>query len=393
MPWVTQEIMNQRTEFALKALQTDNFRALCREYEISARVGYKWLERFKAEGMAGMRDQSRRPKGSPRQLSEEVVCRVVRLKQQYRHWGPRKIREVYGRSWGGAPSESSFKRVLERCGMTEKKRVREVKESVRLSSGRKASAPNEVWTVDFKGYWHDAHGRCDPLTVRDEYSRYVLELRALPNAHTGTVQACFEGLFERHGVPQAIRSDNGSPFASTRGLLGLTRLSAWWVANGIELERSRPGCPQDNGAHERMHRDIAREIEGIDYGQRQAAFETWRREFNEERPHQALGMQVPAEVYRNCEQRWPGTPDRLHYPGRATRRVNKAGEFNYEAERIFVSVSLGGWDIALSPRADGDLEVYFSRLLLGVLDAQTHAFIPVTKHCPSKEAAPTAPSD
>ena len=141
MPWATQEIMNQRSEFALKALQTENFRGLCREYGISARVGYKWLERFKAEGMGGMRDQSRRPKGSPRQLSEEVVCRMVRLKEQHRHWGPRKIREVYGRSWGEAPSESSFKRILERCGLTEKKREREVRENARLCSGKKASAP------------------------------------------------------------------------------------------------------------------------------------------------------------------------------------------------------------------------------------------------------------
>jgi transposase InsO family protein len=307
------------------------------------------------------------------------VCRMVRLKEQHRHWGPRKIREVYGRSWGEAPSESSFKRILERCGLTEKKREREVRENARLCSGKKASAPNEVWTVDFKGWWHDGQGRCEPLTVRDEYSRYVLELRALPNAYTGTVQACFERLFEQHGVPQAIRSDNGSPFANTQGLLGLTRLSAWWVANGIELERSRPGCPQDNGGHERMHRDIAREVEGIDYQERQAALETWRREFNEERPHEALGMQVPAEVYRNSEQRWPGTPERLLYPGMATRRVNKRGEFSHEGERIFASISVGGWDIGLSPRADGDLEIYFCRLLLGVLDAQTHAFKPVTK--------------
>lgn len=392
MPWETKDQMNQRLEFVLKALKTENFRGLCREYGISARVGYKWMERFKAEGMSGMGDQSRRPKGSPRQLSEEMVCRMVRLKQQYRHWGPKKIREVYGRSWGEAPSESSFKRVLERCGMTEKKRVREIKENARIASGKKASAPNQMWTVDFKGWWHDREGRCEPLTVRDEYSRYVLEVRALANAQTETVQACFERLFEEYGIPGAIRSDNGTPFANTRALLGFTRLSAWWVANGIELERSRPRCPQDNGAHERMHRDMAREIEGSDYPERQAVLETWRREFNEERPHEALGMQVPAKVYRPSEQRWSGPPDRLHYPGMATRRVNKVGEFSHEGERIFLSVAFGGWDIGLKAQKDGNLEAYFCRLLLGTIDGQTHGFTPVTKNLPKQEPPTSEPA-
>lgn len=238
--------MNQRMEFALKALQTDNFRALCREYGISTKVGYKWRGRFVAEGVAGLRDLSRRPKGSPSALSEEEICRIVRLKERHRHWGPRKLHELYLRQWGVGPSESSFKRVLERCGLTEKRRLRAAATAGRIASGRRASAPNEVWTVDFKGWWYDAQGKCNPLTVRDEYSRYLLEMRALADARTVTVQSCFERLFGEYGVPGAIRSDNGSPFGS-HGLLGLSRLSAWWIANGIDLERSRPGCPQDNG--------------------------------------------------------------------------------------------------------------------------------------------------
>jgi putative transposase len=151
--------------------------------------------------------------------------------------------------------------------------------------------------VDFKGWWYDRHRRCNPVTVRDEYTRYVLELRAVPDAKTETVQACFERLFERHGLPGVIRSDNGPPFACSHALLGSTRLSVWWLANGVDLERSRSGCPQDNGGHERMHRDIAGELEGSPYEERQAALETWRREFNEERPHEALGMKTPAEIY------------------------------------------------------------------------------------------------
>ena len=172
---------------------------------------------------------------------EEEVCGMVRIKQRHRHWGAQKIRQVYLRQQGHAPSESSFKRVLERCGLTEKRKVRVARQTGRIGSGRKANAPNEVWTVDFKGWWHDREGRCEPLTVRDEYSRYVLELRALPNARTATVQMCFERLFSEHGLPEAIRSDNGVPFASPNGLLGLSQLSVWWLAIGINLERSRRG--------------------------------------------------------------------------------------------------------------------------------------------------------
>src|SRR5262249_36320164 len=156
--------------------------------------------------------------------------------------------------------------------------------------GKKASAANEVWTVDFKGWWYGAQGgRCEPLTVRDEFSRYVLDLRALPDASMKTVRAAFERLFERSGLPGAIRSDNGSPFANVTGVLGLTQLSAWWVALGIDLERGRPGCPQDNGAHERLHLDIGKELEAKRLGEQQAVLDQWRRSFNEERPHEALG--------------------------------------------------------------------------------------------------------
>ena len=377
MPWETQDLMNQRTEFAMKALQTDNFRALCREYGISARVGYKWRDRFVAGGLGGMSEQSRRPRRSPGKLEEEVICRMVRLKERHRAWGPQKIREVYLRQHGAAPSESSFKRIFAHCGLTEKRQARPAAATGRIASGRQAQGCNEVWTVDFKGWWYDRDGRCEPLTVRDEYSRYVLELRALPNARTATVQACFTQLFACYGLPGAIRSDNGVPFASPRGLLGLSRLSAWWLAHGIDLERSRPGCPQDNGAHERLHRDIARELEGIEHEQRQAAFETWRREFNEERPHQALGLRVPAQVYTPSPRAWAGGLEQISYPGLATRRVHKAGHIVYEGQAIHLCSALAGWDVGLRPHPRGGLEVYFAQLLLGLLEPQTAAFIPV----------------
>jgi len=231
MPWKETDAMKQRTEFVLRAFKTDNFRALCREYGISPKTGYKWRERFIQEGVSGMEELSRRPKSSPAGLSEAVVCEMIRIKQKHLAWGPRKVRNIYARVHGQTPSESSFKRVFERAGYTQRRRLRRREEAGRLQSGRKAQAPNEVWTVDFKGWWYGVNGgRCEPLTVRDEFSRYVLELRAMPDARTQTVRESFEKLFERHGLPEAIRSDNGAPFANTRAVLGLTRLSAWWVA-------------------------------------------------------------------------------------------------------------------------------------------------------------------
>ena len=175
--------------------------------------------------------------------------------------------------------------------MTERRaRRRAAAPGGRLHSGRRAQAPNEVWTVDFKGWWYDeGKRRCEPLTVRDEHTRYVLELRRLKDARSDTVRRAFEQLFSRYGLPQAIRSDNGAPFAATSALLGLSRLSAWWVALGIDLERGRPGHPQDNGAHERLHRDISMELEGVRGRDAQAALDLWREQFNDERTARSTG--------------------------------------------------------------------------------------------------------
>jgi len=377
MPWKETQKMDQRMEFVMKALVHPNFRELCREYRVSAKTGYKWRERFVRPGLAGLDELSRRPHGHAAELGEAVVCEIVRLKQAHPHWGPRKIRALYQRKHGGeVPSESSFKRVLERAGLTVRRRVRRVAETGRLGNGRKATEPNEVWSVDFKGWWRDREGlRVEPLTVRDEHSRMLLEMRALADIRTVTLRACFERLFERYGLPGAIRSDNGVPFASSRGLLGLSRLSAWWLVLGIDLERGRPGCPQDNGAHERMHLDIRRELEGGRVGRDQAAFDLWREQYNTERPHEALGMRVPGEVYRRSERVYEGTPTEIDYGGMATRKVrDKSGEIGYRKERILITSAIGGWTVGLSPQADGLVEVWFSRMLLGHIDPETASF-------------------
>jgi putative transposase len=374
MPWKKTEPMEQRIEFALKALRTLNFRALCQEYGISAKTGYKWKQRFLQEGIEGMAEESRRPRTNPEQLPEEEVCEIVRLKMAHLSWGPRKIRELYLRRHGEVASESTFKRVLERAGLTQRRRKRRSSEAGRLCSGRRATAANEVWTVDFKGWWRSGAKRCEPLTVRDEHSRYLLEVRALQDARSETVRRSFEHLFERQGLPGAIRSDNGSPFASALALLGLSRLSAWWVALGIDLERGRPGHPQDNGAHERMHRDISRELEALGESD-QETLDLWRQTFNYERPHEALGMRCPGELYAPSHRKYDGTPDDLEYPQMCTRRVCQHGLIKVDGQRLFLSTSLAGWSVGLKPITENVMEVWFGRLLVGQIDLSASSFI------------------
>jgi len=374
MPWKKTEPMEQRIEFALKAMRTLNFRALCQEYGVSAKTGYKWKQRFLQEGIEGMAEESRRPKTSPEQLPEGEVCEIVRLKMAHLSWGPRKIRELYLRRHGEVASESTFKRVLERAGLTQKRRKRRSSEAGRLCSGRRATAANEVWTVDFKGWWRSGAKRCEPLTVRDEHSRYLLEVRALQDARSETVRKSFERLFERQGLPGAIRSDNGSPFASALALLGLSRLSAWWVALGIDLERGRPGHPQDNGAHERMHRDISRELEALGESD-QEALDLWRQTFNFARPHEALGMRCPGELYAPSHRKYDGTPEDLEYPQMCTRRVCQHGLIKVDGQRLFLSTSLAGWSVGLKPITQNVMDVWFGRLLLGQIDLSASNFI------------------
>lgn len=381
MPWKETQKMDQKIEFAMKAVNAESFTELCREYGISRKTGYKWRERFIAEGVGGLEEESRKPHGHASELGEEVVCRIVRLKTAHMHWGPRKIRELYRRKHKGElPSESSFKRVLERAGLTEKRRRTRRDQSGRLEAQVEASAPNDLWTVDFKGSWRGGEGkRIEPLTVRDAYSRFILEIQMVENAKTETVGACFERLFESHGLPGAIRSDNGTPFACAHSLLGLTRLSAWWLALGIDLVRGRPGCPQDNGGHERMHLDVYRELERLKVGWDQAAFDLWRQEFNTERPHEALGMATPAEVYQPSQRRYEGTPESIDYGPMETRKVHpRLGGISYMGETIGLSVALGGWNVGLNPKEQGPVEVWFSKLLIGHIDPRTTSFTPIS---------------
>jgi transposase InsO family protein len=384
MPWKESNVVNLRTEFVLLALAgTVPFEQLCQQYGISRKTGYKWKERFLADGIGGLGDQSRRPSSSPSQANEETVCEIVRLKLAHPSWGPRKIRVVYGRAHPHAelPSDSTFKRILDKAGLVSHRRRRTQDESGRLSSPRKADRPNQVWTVDFKGWWRTGdRRRFEPLTVRDAYSRYILSARALCNGGTAAVRTEFERLFAAQGLPEVIRSDNGSPFACTRAPLGLTRLSAWWLALGIDLDRIPPARPDQNGAHERMHRDLAIEVEAAasdDAVEQQAALDVWTNTYNHERPHEAIGMRVPGELYEASTRKYEPGEVKLEYPlGYLQRRVRQNGTIRVHGVDMQLSQALSGWDVGLEPQGER-YALWFCRLRLGEIDLAARKFFAI----------------
>jgi len=380
MPWKITTMKDVRKEFALKALATGaNLTALCLEYGVTRKTGREWRERARLEGINRLAERSRRPMSSPAQLSEAVVCQLVRLKQAYPHWGPEKIRDLYFLAQGRRLGLSSCHRVLKAAGFVQARKQRVRRAATLVLGAVVARAPNDVWTIDFKGWWRLGNGqRCEPLTVRDAFSKYILSAYVAPNARATTIGQEFNRLFQLYGLPKVIKSDNGAPFACTSVPLGLSRLSAGWVALGIELEHSRPGHPQDNPAHERMHKDIQTEVASkvqVDSRAQQAALDLWRCEYNEIRPHQTLAGRRPADLYTKSPRPWPTTPVLLDYgPGFLTRKVSCIGKIHYQARAIFITTALAGWEVGLRVISPTHLEVWFNYLLLGTIDLQTNRF-------------------
>jgi transposase InsO family protein len=396
MPWTETRLVDQRTEFVLRALRNiESFGELCREFGVSRKTGYKWKERFFQQGLDGLGDQSRRPDNSPTELGEAMVCQIVKLKLAHPSWGARKLRAVLERTTPSEslPSESSFKRVLDKAGLVEHRRRVPSGQAGRLQTPVRAERPNQVWTIDFKGWWYTRNRqRFEPLTIRDGFSRYVLCAQALDSSRTETVREQLERVFERHGLPEIMRSDNGAPFAARNSPLGLSRLSAWWLTLGIDLDRIAPGRPDQNGAHERMHRDVAREVEcnaADDPAMQQAALDVWRKTYNEERPHEALNMRLPSEVYEASPRRFDTQRIELTYPREhLVRKVNQNGSVKIHKQLINVSLAVRGYHVGLEPCGADRLGVWFCRLRLGEIDLATQKFraaiTPLTRRETSK---------
>jgi transposase InsO family protein len=383
MPWLERSIVSLRKDFVLAVLSEEmTVVDACKHFGISRKTGYKWLGRFESAGIAGLVDQTRRPRASPTQISETMRAEIAALRRAHPTWGGKKLHRLLVRMYGAqeAPAPKTIERVLRAAGLVRRWRRRPKTLLVADRETVVAAAPNDVWTVDFKGWWKTGdQTRCEPLTVRDAFSRYMLLARAVPSTSRAEVRPLFEALFARYGLPVAIQSDNGSPFARTNALGGLTKLSAWWLSLGIKLVRSRPGCPQDNGGHERMHADMYRELErrgAPTLAAQQKRIDDWLVEFNHVRPHEALGMRTPAHVYKPSPRlyRMRGCYD---YPDGWRRvKLGPQGKGYFGPRRkIFVSLATAGHVAGLEP-VKGGYHVWLGPQLLGHLPAEAGKVAP-----------------
>ena len=390
MPWKETNAMKEKRSFIDAMLKQNRpFRELCREWGISEKTGYKWRNRFLEQGYAGLAEESRAPREHPNTIDGDTAAELVRLRLAHPTWGAKKLLVLYQRAHPNAPlpSLASVNRIIEKAGLVKKKRVHTAaitSDCPRLNQALEVHEPNDVWCIDFKGWWRSSGEICEPFTVRDKHSRKVLCARLMTSKTAEAVRLIMAELFRKYGLPRAIHSDNGSPFAATNGILGLTTLSAWWVTLGILPERSLPGCPGQNGSLERMHADIAREIEGKVPGgiaANQAALDAWVEEYNSVRPNEAIGMKTPDEVYRPSDRKYTGDFDILEYPaGYLPRKVFKSGEIILNGVRVSIGSALRGWHVGLrEQKQQGLYDVFIAEFLLGTLDMTSCCFTPLTE--------------
>ncbi len=352
---------------------------ICRVYGISRKTAYKWRKRYEEEGEAGLEDRHRAPAHQPHGMGEEIGKAIVELREEHPRWGARKLKAYLERHFGGLrwPAASSMGELLRREGLSQprRKRRRTPRQTEPLAH---AKAPNQVWSADFKGHFRCGDGaRCDPLTITDGYSRYLLRCRAVAKADGPHVRAVFESVFREYGLPLAIRTDNGPPFASVAPG-GLSRLSMWWMRLGIRHERIEPGCPEQNGRHERMHQTLKAETAeppAANLRRQQEAFARFEREYNAQRPHEALEYATPAEFYVGSDRLYPARVAEIVYPsGMQLRRISQQGSLKWRGERTFLSEVLARETVGLMEIDDELYEVYYGPVLLGWFDAHSHVF-------------------
>lgn len=374
--------MEERLRFVARLLDGEAMTTVCREFGISRKTGYKIFERYKESGLEALTDRSRRPVRYANQLPGAIEHLIVGLKREKPHWGARKIRELLVRRLDGdirVPAKSTIHAVLHRHGLVRiPGRPRRRATGTDLSTG---AAPNDLWCVDFKGEFKLGNGRyCYPLTATDHASRYLLLCEALESTREDPVITAFDRLFRERGLPHAIRSDNGVPFASPNGLFNLSRLAVWWLRLGIAIERIKPGHPQQNGRHERMHLTLKREATrppGANSLQQQARFDDFVREFNTERPHEALAMKCPHEVYAPSTRAYRGLPE-LSYPLHDRDVIVTAcGRICMHRKRVNISTVLAGQKLGIKEVDDGIWIVSFMRYDLGFIDLEQKTLQPL----------------
>jgi putative transposase len=378
MPWKVTDPMDQRAQFiTLHREGLYTMAELCRRFAVSRKTGYKWLGRYEEGGLAGLQGRSHATRACPHVTDQEVQGLLLDTRRAHPTWGPRKVLAALHSRLPemGLPAPSTVGDLFTRHGLTEP-RARRRRHDHPGASTLKADAPNAVWSADFKGQFPTRDGQlCYPLTVTDNFSRYLLGCHGLPSVKQEGVFPAITRLFQEYGLPQAIRTDNGNPFASS-ALCGLSRLNVWWLKLGIQHQRIAPGCPQQNGRHERMHRTLKKETARppqTDHSSQQARFDAWREEFNHERPHEAIGMVTPASLYAASPRLFPATIPAPQYPGHMeVRRVSRAGTFRFRKHQLFLSDTLMEEDVALEEVDDGIWSILFYDVLIARLDERDY---------------------
>lgn len=378
MPWQEQSRMSLRQEFVTLALQGEvSVRELCRRFGISPPTGYKWLRRYQAAGRTGLADHSRRPHTSPARTPAALEACIVAVRHAHPAWGGRKIRAwLQAQGDDTVPSASTITAILRRHDLLDPD------ESAKHTAWQRFEhpQPNDLWQLDFKGHFPLAQGRCHPLSVLDDHSRFALGLVACGNEQDQTVRTHLTSLFRRYGLPWRILTDNSGPWGSTQAEQPLTAFSVWLIRLGIAVSHGRHFHPQTQGKVERFHRtlkaELLRDTAYATVTDAQQSFDTWRQTYNHERPHEALALAVPASRYQVSPRPFPETLPPLEYaPGETVGTVRRNGQLHYQHHDYYISLALADQPVAVRPTlVDGILAVQFAHQHMGTLDVHTHRF-------------------
>ena len=380
MPWEQTSAMDQRVQFIANWLSHDYTKMdLCRAYGISRPTADKWIQRYQHGGVEQLEERSRAAHRHPNQTSEEIVQMLIDTKLYQQSWGPKKVLD-YLRENGPElvwPADSTAGEILKRVGLV-KRRVRHHHVSSYSEPFGDCQGPNQVWSADFKGdFALGNHRRCYPLTLSDNFSRYLLLCRALEHPNYPAVRPWLEWAFREYGLPEAIRTDNGAPFASL-AIGGVSELSKWWIQLGIRPERIKPGKPSQNGRHERMHRTLKHDVSPQPTHRRQQnRFDLFLEQYNGQRSHEALGRKTPASVYYTSPRCYPGKIPAIEYgPNTTVRQVRYNGEIKWRGHLIYVSQVLAQEPLGLKQIEEEKWEVRYSFHLLGTLDQRSKKMLP-----------------
>ena len=375
MPWNKTEPMNERVKFIAAHLEReDSFSELCERFDISRKTGYKWVERYEGNGLVSLADQSRAPLSHPNAVTSELTRLILSAREKHPSWGPKKLLVILERKNPRLtlPAASTVGQILKRHGFI-KKRRRRIYSAPNGSDLQEYRAPNSIWCADFKGHFPVGGKRCNPLTISDGFSRYLIRCEGLRRPLSDYVKPVFESAFREYGLPDAIRTDNGAPF-STLAPGGLSRLAIWWIKLGIRPERIMPGRPDQNGRHERMHRTLKAEAANpprSSFVAQQQAFNQFLDEYNEVRPHEALGQQTPASAYRKSNRPYPKRLPEIDYPSHfEVFKTYPNGIISFGHTQWIISSVLKNEWVGLEPIDDDRWKVYFGPIALGVLDGR-----------------------